>query len=103
MMGLIYLWVRVQAGIDHDPVDKVVNHGGDAVDTAEPLIKAGRILSRRWLPLLLFLKAGGLKHYSIGWMIAAPACAPMTSAALLGFSSQRIVRLKMFSEFRKAP
>src|SRR5262249_54428373 len=50
MMGLVYPWVRVQAGIDHDPVDKVVNHGGDAVDTAEPLIKAGRILSRYWLP-----------------------------------------------------
>jgi hypothetical protein len=50
-------------------------------------------------PLLLFLKAGELKHYSIGWMIAALACAPMTSAALLRFSSQRVVRLKMFSEF----
>ena len=27
MMGLVYPWVGVQAGIDHDPVDKVVNHG----------------------------------------------------------------------------
>src|SRR5262249_30471204 len=31
MMGLVYLWVRVQAGIDHDPIDKVIDHGGDAV------------------------------------------------------------------------
>src|SRR5262249_41924992 len=59
MMGLVYLWVRVQAGIDHDPIDKVIDHGGDAVDTAEPLVKAGRISDRHW-PLLLFLKAGEL-------------------------------------------
>ena len=58
MMGLVYPWVRVQAGIDHDPVDKVIDHGGDAVDTAEPLVKAGRILGRHWP--LLFLKAGEL-------------------------------------------
>src|SRR5260370_20736942 len=31
--------------IDHDSVDEVIHHGGDAVDTAEPLVKAGRILS----------------------------------------------------------
>jgi hypothetical protein len=34
MMGLVYPWVRIEAGIDHDPVNKVVDHGGDAVDTA---------------------------------------------------------------------
>jgi hypothetical protein len=28
--------IRVQAGIDHEPVDKVIDHGGNAVDTAEP-------------------------------------------------------------------
>jgi hypothetical protein len=53
MMGLVYPWVRVQAGIDHDPVDKVIDHGGDAIDTAKSLVKAGRILGRLW-PLLLF-------------------------------------------------
>jgi hypothetical protein len=26
----------------------VIDHGGDAVDTAEPLVKAGRILSSHW-------------------------------------------------------
>ena len=35
MMGFVYLWVRVQAGIDHDAVDEVIHHRGDAVDTAE--------------------------------------------------------------------
>src|SRR5262245_20461260 len=57
MMGLVYPWVRVQAGIDHDPVNKVIDHGGDAIDTAKSLVKAGRILGRHW-SLLLFLKAG---------------------------------------------
>jgi hypothetical protein len=38
---------------------KVVDHGGDAVDTAEPLVKAGRILGRHW-PLLPFSKVGEL-------------------------------------------
>ena len=26
---------------DHDPVNKIIYHGGDAVNAAEPLIKAG--------------------------------------------------------------
>src|SRR5262245_13580709 len=46
MMGLIYPWVCVEAGIDHDPVDEVIEHRGDAVDTAEPFVKAGR----KWRP-----------------------------------------------------
>jgi hypothetical protein len=41
MMGFIYPRVCIQARIDHDPVIEVVYHRGDAVDTAEPLIKAG--------------------------------------------------------------
>src|SRR5258706_12344359 len=43
MMGLVYVWVRVQAGIDHDPVDEVVHHCGDAVNAAEPFVEAGMI------------------------------------------------------------
>jgi hypothetical protein len=44
MMGLVYLRVRIQAGVDHHPVDEVIDHRGNAVDTAEPLIKAASIL-----------------------------------------------------------
>ena len=44
MMRLIYPWVCVEAGIDHDPVDEVIDHCGDAVDTAESFVKA----ERRW-------------------------------------------------------
>jgi hypothetical protein len=40
MMRLIDPWVRVQTGIDHNPVDKVIHHSGDAVDTAKALVKA---------------------------------------------------------------
>jgi hypothetical protein len=45
MVGFIYPRVCIQAGIDHDPVDEVVYHSGDAVDTAEPVIKAGHTFS----------------------------------------------------------
>ena len=48
MMGLIYPWVRIQARIGHDAVDEVIRNGGDAVDTAEPLVKAGRIRTGHW-------------------------------------------------------
>src|SRR5215471_4175238 len=52
MMGLVHLRVRIQAWINHDPVDEIIHDGGDAVDTAEALIKAGRILSSHRLLLL---------------------------------------------------
>jgi hypothetical protein len=42
MMSLVYPWVRIQARIDHNPVDEVIHHGRNAVDTAEPLVKVGR-------------------------------------------------------------
>ena len=51
MMGLIDPWVRIQARIDHYSIDEVIYHGGNAVDTAEPLVKAGRILSRTYLKI----------------------------------------------------
>ena len=41
MMRLIYPWVRIQAGIDHDSVNEVVHYRGNAVDTAKSLVKAG--------------------------------------------------------------
>jgi hypothetical protein len=48
MMGLIYPWVRIKTRIGHDAVDEVIRNGGDAVDTAEPLVKAGRIRISHW-------------------------------------------------------
>src|SRR6267378_2197939 len=53
MMGLVYPWICIQARIDHDPVDEVIHHGGDAVHTAEPVVEAGRILSGHRYILLL--------------------------------------------------
>jgi hypothetical protein len=40
VMRLVYPWVCIQAGIDHDPVDEVIYNGSDAVDTAEAVVKA---------------------------------------------------------------
>src|SRR5215831_3299677 len=51
MMGLVYSWVGVEAWIDHDPVNEIINHGGDAVDAAESLIKARQTIGiHRLLP-----------------------------------------------------
>jgi hypothetical protein len=51
MMSFIYPWIRVQARIDHDPVDEVVYNSGDTVDPAKPFIKAGHISgSHQFLP-----------------------------------------------------
>ena len=50
MMGLVYPWIRIQARIDHDAVDKIIHHRGDAVDTAKALVKAGRTFSHRPSP-----------------------------------------------------
>src|SRR5258705_7702511 len=33
--------VRIQAGVGHDPVYKIIDHDSDVVDSAQPLIKAG--------------------------------------------------------------
>jgi len=57
MMGLVYLWVRIQTRIDHDPVDEIIHYSGDAVDTAEALVKVGRILSSH-RPLLVLRHTG---------------------------------------------
>jgi hypothetical protein len=42
--------VRIQARITHDAVNKVINDGGDAVNTAKALIKTWLILGRHGIP-----------------------------------------------------
>src|SRR5438067_12726204 len=49
--------IRVEPGIGHHAVDEVVYDRRDAVDTAEPLVKAGRILRGHW-HLLRLPRAG---------------------------------------------
>src|SRR5262249_39978407 len=44
MVGLVAYWVCIQAGINHDPVDEIINQGGDAIDTAEPIVQGGCVL-----------------------------------------------------------
>src|SRR6266566_2025026 len=45
--------IGVEPRIGHHTVDEVVYDGRDAVDTAEPLVKVGRILRGHWHHLLL--------------------------------------------------
>src|SRR5207245_4211378 len=45
--------IGVEPRIGHHAVDEVVYDGRDAVDTAEPLVKVGRILRGHWHRLLL--------------------------------------------------
>src|SRR5207302_4718585 len=45
--------IGVEPRIGHHAVDEVIYDGRDAVDTAEPLVKVGRILRGHWRPLLL--------------------------------------------------
>ena len=40
MMRLIDPRVRVQTGIDHDPVNKVIHYSGDAMDTTQELVNS---------------------------------------------------------------
>src|SRR5947208_9702619 len=45
--------IRVEPRVGYHTVDEVVYDGRDAVDTAEPLVKVGRILRGHWHVLLL--------------------------------------------------
>jgi hypothetical protein len=58
--------IGVEPGIGHHAVDEVVYDGRDAVDTAEPLVKAGRILRGHW-HLLLLPHAGKVDSMARFW------------------------------------
>jgi hypothetical protein len=38
VVRLVDATIRVQPVVDHDPVDEIVNDGGDAVDATKPFI-----------------------------------------------------------------
>ena len=40
MVGFVHGRVRIQAGIGHDTVDKVIDHHSDGVNSAEALLEA---------------------------------------------------------------
>jgi len=54
MVGLVYFRVRIQTWFDHDPVDEIIHYSGDAVDTAEAVLKAS--LHSHWTLLLQLLR-----------------------------------------------
>src|SRR5436309_15409075 len=39
MMRFIYQRISIESRVDHDPVDKVVDHGGDAVYAAKSFVE----------------------------------------------------------------
>jgi hypothetical protein len=41
MVGFIYAGVRIEARINHDAIDEIVDDRCNAVDTAEPFIESG--------------------------------------------------------------
>ena len=67
MVRLVYPRIRIQAWIDHNPVNEVINHDGDGVDTAEPVVKTRRILCSH--PCLLFrLRMAPLLFFRLEWI-----------------------------------
>ena len=44
MVGLLHQLVYIERGVDHDQVDKIINHSRNAVDTANPVLQGGRAL-----------------------------------------------------------
>jgi hypothetical protein len=50
MVCLVHRWILIQSIIMHDPVDEVVDHGGDVVDTAKPVIERGTRISFHGTP-----------------------------------------------------
>src|SRR5438552_5923268 len=63
--------IGVEPRISHHAVDEVVYDGRDAVDTAEPLIKAGRILRGHW-HLRLLPHSGKANRYGAVLMVLGP-------------------------------
>ncbi len=71
VMRFVHGWVGVQAGITHDAIDKVIDHGRDAINSAETFVE-GRLdlLVMAWVNALacglLFWEPGvgplGLSH-----------------------------------------
>ncbi len=53
MVRVVDQRIGVEPRVGHHTVDEVVYDGRDAVDTAEPLVKVGRILRGHWHVLLL--------------------------------------------------
>ena len=84
-MGLVYPRVCIQARITHDSIDEVIHHGGDAVDTAEPIVKAGRILSSHWLSVVRDFETGGGVNQERVWRIMVDVTRLVCGEATDGF------------------
>src|SRR5262249_82581 len=75
MMGLVHFRVRIQTWINHDPVDEIIHYGGDAVDTAQPLVKARQTL--RGHRSLLNSRAGLVSSHSLKRVVSPLRISPV--------------------------
>jgi hypothetical protein len=41
MVGFVHQRIGVQSWVCHDSVDEIIDHGGDAVDSAKSVVKRG--------------------------------------------------------------
>src|SRR6516225_4921915 len=60
-MSLVHARIGVKAGVNHDPVDKVVDNGGNAIHTAETVVKRLALSGRHDLFLSIAGAAGRTK------------------------------------------
>jgi hypothetical protein len=47
-MGFVHSWIGVQPRVSHDPVNEIVDHAGNAINSPEPFVE-------RWLARLFVL------------------------------------------------
>ena len=95
MMGLGYPWVRIQVRIDHDSIDEVIHRGSNAVDTAEPVVKAGPRSFRYLEPPWSYPQQFGI--FPISNLEYSIALARYCSAVNIGklFSERNSLRLEI--------
>src|ERR671917_926859 len=48
MVGFIHIRVCIQPWVTHNPIDEVINNGGDVIDASEPIVEG-------WLRLIVHI------------------------------------------------
>jgi hypothetical protein len=74
MVGFVDARVGVQPGIDHDPIDEVIDHGGDVVHATQAVIQRGHLRSLHATPL-------SRSEYEVTETAPSPSLATMTKAS----------------------
>jgi hypothetical protein len=94
MVSLVDYWVCIQAGINHDPVDEIINHGGDAIDTAEPVVQGGLVILHSHLCSSCFSSWSGVARFCFLIFFMQTAVGPLLAAACAPRATKRLPRQK---------